>query len=970
MTNGDTLAPPLCGGVPPRPLRGPNPDAAGAAEEAFRRGSGGTRMVGTGLFLLALGIAPPVRAQGDGREIRLDVARDTWLSNVGPEADGSNGAAPRLKAKSIQEMSLIDVDTSRLKGRVIESATLHLKSAGEPRLRRITVSTVAAPWVEGTATSYEHQPGSSTHNHRVHPDVPWTLDGGDLCRVILGQGGTIWSSREASPPDREGWQAIAVAPEVIAARAAGIGEGFLVFDDTGSEWSRDGDKFTYKLFPNRFVFSKDSNRSSAPYLTVRLGAEDRRPPATPGDLEVDANDLPAGEAWASWTTPRDDGPSGTIGFVATVDGRPIPRYLIPPAGPVGGRERIHLRDLNLAAGATVRLSVRAVDAAGNIGPAAEDAVKVSARRPKSLPADGPKPSEARGNNPKLGGAEVAIVDELDKVDPVRGTTIPATPDGYLTANRLWNARENRIRLHAARNEFVAFQIVVRDGRLEVTPSLTFSKGAAPRVEFGRYGLVPAAGGPLPDPIVPLASARRSVQGRTSQSLHAELYVSHDAEAGEHEGALTLKSGAQTLAIDVTLTVWDFTLPDSLSFLPEMNCYDLPDDERSYYRLAHTHRTVLNRVPYHHNGRVADGFAPRWDGKTLGWEAWDRRFGPLLDGSAFADLPRKGVPLECFYLPMFENWPTPMEENYNGSYWADEAFPERYRRAFVEVARQFAAHANANGWDDTFFQCYFNGKIDFKRNGWSRGTCPWLLDEPANFQDYWALRYFGRAFHEGVSKAPGPAKLVFRADISRPEWQRDVLDGVLDYNVVGGAFRRYRRLVFDRKEAQGQVALEYGSANAVEDSNVQPAVWSLDIWSLGLDGVLPWQTIGDAGSWDKADALSLLYPPRPGDDGPIPSIRLKAFRRGQQDVEYLTLYALATGEPRWAVGQRVREALGLVAQRKGTGSGGEDAGVMHYGRLRPGDLWALRTRVGRALSAMKPAPKAKIVDLRTPPREGR
>ena len=33
----------------------------------------------------------------------------------------------------------------------------------------------------------------------------------------------------------------------------------------------------------------------------------------------------------------------------------------------------------------------------------------------------------------------------------------------------------------------------------------------------------------------------------------------------------------------------------------------------------------------------------------------------------------------------------------------------------------------------------------------------------------------------------------------------------------------------------------------------------DVWSLGsLDGVLPWQTIGDARSWEKADALSLFY----------------------------------------------------------------------------------------------------------------
>src|SRR5262249_16939143 len=153
----------------------------------------------------------------------------------------------------------------------------------------------------------------------------------------------------------------------------------------------------------------------------------------------------------------------------------------------------------------------------------------------------------------------------------------------------------------------------------------------------------------------------------------------------------------------------------------------------------------------------------------------------------------------FYLPIFENWPTPMEGSYNGDYWADRAFPDAYWRNFREVARQFADHANRRHWDDTLFQFYLNGKVDFKRGGWSRGTSPWLLEEPASFQDYWALRTFSAAFHEGINQAHGRAKLVFRGDISRPQWQRDSLDGLLDYNVVGNALRRYHRMVMDRKQ---------------------------------------------------------------------------------------------------------------------------------------------------------------------------
>ncbi len=751
--------------------------------------------------------------------MRVAVTRDTWFSNVGNEADANLGGASKLKLKGHQEMSLIDIDPAPLKGRVIQGATLHVRLAGDRRLHRVTVSSFGAEWVEGTSARYAPQDGSSTHNHRRHPDVPWTVPGSDLTSIILGQGGTLWRMADAFPPDAQRWQRVAVDPSVVAARVAGISHGLFLFDDTGSEWTRNGEEFHLELFPNRYVHSREAGAENAPYLTVFLGPEDHAPPVAPGAITAEVGDLPAGEAWVSWLTPRDDGPAGTAGFFVSVDQTDVPRYLIPVAGKPGDSVRMHLRDLDLPPGAEVALAVRAVDGAGNIGPPAKAHVRVSDRKLAPLPGTNVKPFESAAALPRLGNAEVAVLDELDKVHPVTGAMIPAQDPRYLAANHLWDARTKQVRLHAAKNEFVAFQILVRGDVQGLRPSLTWQGGddRAPQIAFGRYHPVSTAQGPLPDPIVPLDAAEivASTPGERSLSLHCELYVPHDARDGEHRGSLIFDLGGQKLTIGVSLHVWDFTLPDHLSFLPEMNCYGLPQNERDYYRLAHRHRTVLNRVPYHQNGEIAPGCAPEWDGKTLDWTAWDRRFGPYLDGSAFADLPREGVPLECFYLPLHENWPSPMEGNYNGDYWADRAFPERYRRAFVEVSRQIAAHMNERGWDETLFHCFQNGKNNFKVNGWSRGSSPWLLDEPANFQDFWALRYFGAAFHEGVNAAPGPARMVFRADISRPQWQRDSLDGLLDYNVVGGAFRDYRRMVLDRKEAFGQIVVEYGSANAVD-----------------------------------------------------------------------------------------------------------------------------------------------------------
>lgn len=885
--------------------------------------------------------------------VRLSVTRDTWFSNVGKEADGSNGGAARLKIKSNQEMSVIDIDPKPLASRGVRKAALHLKLAGDAPPRRVTVGTFGAEWIEGTATNYELQDGSSTHNRRVHPDTAWTAPGGDLCSVILGQGGTIWRNADASPPGKDGWQTIDVDPRVVMARAAGVSHGFIIFDDTGSEWTRDGEKFTYHLFPNRYVYSRDQNAASAPYFTVELGDADNAPPAAPANLKSSAADLPAGEAWITWETPSDAGGSGTIGFFVRVDGKDVPRYLIPAAGKPGSIARMHLRDLELKPGANVGCEVEAVDGAGNRGRAASANVRVSDRLPLKLPGADPSSFAGAGALPKLGVHDVAVIDELDKIDPLKQAVIPPQPPGYLAANHLWDASHRLIRLHAARNEIVAFQVVIKGPAKHVQAELAFAGAQAQSIQtsFGRYRQVKTEHGWMPDPIVSIAGKDNDVPFEfPSSSLHVEVLVPQNLNPGKHVGLLALTLGAETLELNVELNVWNFALPNALSFLAEMNAYDLPAGEREFYRLAHGHRTVLNRLPYYQNGRLSDGGAPRWDGKSLDWREWDRRFGPLLDGSAFAGLPREGVPIECFYLPLHENWPTPIDPNYNGDLWADRAFTPAYRAALVEVTRQFAEHLGAKGYNRTRFQLFLNNKVDFKRNGWSRGSSPWLLDEPANLHDFWALRWFGLAFQDGLRQAKtNGARLDYRCDISRPQWQRDTLDGLLTYNVCSSALRQYHRIVFDRAEQFHQTVLEYGSTNSIDASNLQPVGWMLDAWSLGCDGVVPWQTIGTPRSWAKADELSLLYPPLHG-SVPIPSVRLKAYRRGEQDVEYLALLAQKLAAPRWAVGQALRAQLPITGQRSGTGfTGGEDAGRMDYAKLRPQDLWTLRARIGEWLS---------------------
>ena len=441
---------------------------------------------------------------------------------------------------------------------------------------------------------------------------------------MFGQGGTLWQMADASPPDTDHWQTIEVDPAVVAARVAGISYGFLLFDDTGSEWTRHGEEFKLRHMLNRFVHSRESGPKFAPYLTVDLGEKDDQPPAAPTGLQFDAADLPAGEARLSWITPGDPGPAGTIGFNIEMNGVPLPRYLIPAAGKPGGRVGTVLRDLGLKPGEIVNVTVRAVGGTGKMGPGASIAITTSDEVDAPLPGKSPEPLMANGPLPTVGGVEITVIDAMDKIEPATGKMIPEEPPEYLLANHLWQAGTKLVRLHGAKNEFVSFQIIVH-GRVEgLKAQLSFDGNAAtkPQATFSRLRYVPSRAGFMPDPIVPMAggfsvpSADDQVAGQQFGSILCEVYIPHEAIAGEQKGLLTLAVGGEELKLNLSLTVWDFTLPDFLSFLPEMNSYGLPDNDLDYYRLAHLNRTVINRVPYHQSGDESPGCAP--DGMGGPW----------------------------------------------------------------------------------------------------------------------------------------------------------------------------------------------------------------------------------------------------------------------------------------------------------------------------------------------------------------
>lgn len=960
------------------------------------------------------------RARVEAETLRFPAVRDLYVSSASGEEEGNNGASPRLKVKGYQEFSLLDFNVASLRGRRIKEAKIGVKLASEERLHQVTVGSIVVPWNEGDGTSYAKTPGASSFRWRANPNEPWS-DAvsadvySDITSVTFGEGGSFWSCDEASEPV-DGWQTIPIDPRLVAARAVGISTGFVFFDDVGTELIRrgaDGEEVEIRLFPNRFFYSRDQNSASTPYLEVVVDEEVEKKEkkserlAAPSELAVRTDGLPWGEAEIAWTAPS-DAKRRIIGFQAQIDGVDVPQSLIP-APKINGyatpneRYVARLSNLGLKPGKTKKLELVAVDELGERSAPATSRFDVSDDKPsdwndlvvvkkggtsgKKTPSKVKRTSNLNAQFPRLAGSKVFVLNEFDKITET-GELIPRRPDDYKMSNAIWNARERQIDLAGARGEFVGFQIAfdgdarkvraairwnnnnVNKGK-EITSVEKDKRGKSakptPRATFYRLARVETARGKIGDPAIPFATSETNVNSGCD-AFYCELYVPKDADAGERQGTLRLAANGETLDLKINLTVWNFNIPNKLSFLPEMNCYSLPENELEYYKLAQLHRTYINRVPYSHRGTVGDGLAPKYDAATrsFDWRDWDRRFGSLFDGSAFADSPRGATPIEAFYLPFFENFPANIFEEYDENVRpVDAAFSDDYKKSLRAALTAAAEHFVESGWNDSRFLFYLNNKMDYKRNGWSRASSPWLLDEPASFQDFTALRFFAsqlRLALENVDVATDGNKrrktevassnarpILFRADISRPQWSRDSLDGLLDVNVVGGdVFRRYNRRVMERRDRFDELVYAYGTTAAPELNGWQPVAWALDAWTLGANGIVPWQTIGNDESWKKGDELSLFYPANEESGGKVvASIRLKAYRRGQQDVEYLTALCNATGRPRWDVAQALRKRLPLEA--RSTFRYAEDAGTQDYPNFSSDEWERLRREIGAFLS---------------------
>lgn len=970
---------------------------------------------------------PPVEKVRSG--IRCPVIADTQVSFYKGRGAAENerlwnyGKADRLKLKGFEEYVLLKFDTRKCRGMTVSRATLYLPRTDQCDPAVIGVSGISTDWVEGSGrgqgTEDSRQDadgaGGATALWADGPATTWAGAGSNLKWVIFGEGGSAFDARPAGAAREAdtGYVSVDVPLDVV--------HGLLVDGDSCGLCLTEekGQRAFNKTYidppdPNHFIFARESGKAA--FLVIEAGKTDRTPPAAVGDPKAEPGGQP-GEVVLSWLSTGDDGTGGgkALGYrvyASSEDLAPdklndktlLPRYLTPRPLQPGQRQVFPVSDLQ--PGTPYHFAVVAYDEAGN---ASVPAFLEGRTRQAGTFALQPHTREiGTGSAGFCGPLQIWACPSNCKINPVTGNSLDdgdytkeEQATGSRAGNEVWDGRKHRAVLFAGRNDFAGLQVVLQNtGPRPITnihagvygmwqdKGMGFATVEAARVEISwQWSCRDSRGVYWPDALLPLEgplsipNPANRIAGQTAQSLYVDLYVPHETQPGSYTIALQIQAGdLPVFVLPIDLTVWDFELPDTLSFLANMYSYNLPrsgtggdawEGALNMYRLAHRNRLNLKIIPHGHDGRFTNPYmaleasGKGKDRRIVSFEKFDRCYGPLLDGSAFADCPRKGVPVADITLPIFENFPCSLKDGFAFDPYGThldirQDFTAEYAEGFVAVCRQMAEHFRERGYTRSQLEVIFRSKYQYAPT-----VTYWLLDEPMFRDDYLALNYFAHLVRLGFGDLPN---VRLRTDCSRVEEAHGLMNEVDTFCGTMSNLREYRGPMRDmlasyvpKPDGRGRTLWVYGGTNKVDASNVANRAWCIDAWLFGADAVVPWLAFGPDEALDKAGSAdqAVFYPGKRFDyNGVYGSLRMKAFRDGQQDVECLVLLAKRLGATRREMAGLLRSVCSLEGQF--TVEHPEAADTISYAQMTPDDLVRLRRTIGYNLHLLagKQAPPSE------------
>ncbi len=920
------------------------------------------------------------------------------------EWENSGGAKAQSRVKGSQDITGLKFDLSAYRGMVVQEAELHMARSSANPILSLVAATMNTDWSEGTGTG-GRTVGAPCYRWRVTPesssaftlDNEWTFSHSDLSAITFGNFGTLscfgFSANDTFKTYIVGsqtWVAMKMDPAVVQA---------LILDQYGLTVT--DARMHSRLGYNPTVYTKDQNETVQPQLYIKFAdAPDTIPPGAVIELAATAGPE-NGQVVLQFKAPVDQQAPKAFGYTVRVSttndfaaATDVARWRIPRPKTPGMSQRMLIEDL--LPETTYYFHVQAYDAAGNGGPIQSIAFTIPQAVPTPTLADSGLPTpDPTGKSVQtvLNVLRYWAASEVAKVSPSNGNIIGgSTGDDYKKANTVWDSTTNTVSLLACRNEVVGAQMLIERlgttlNNVSVTASdlTSTSGGTIPAATCIEMFQLHYAGG-YPEAAIPLATPFKTTfnipdaarnSGGKNQSVWIDLYVPKETQAGDYTGTLTINALQLTspLTVNLAVRISRVMIPDAPTFFVDMNGYSNPWNWGGsstqtdlnvlrYFQVCHKHRVVPNVLPYGHTGAVQSDRVPNTmigSGPTLHantWNTFDRRYGPLFDGTAFTPDnqtspyygPGMNTPISQFYSTFHESWPILMKDSVYGfdatglgwQYWQDlkisgilnisdladmfatlpdiyDAFPAGYRQGLTNVMADWVQHAQAKGWTKTAFQTYHNEKYDSTTFA---DPVFWVLEENETGDDFHAGGWYHQAWRDGYAQANCPdVKWQFRIDIS-DRWGQHYgeLDNRINYWVMGSGAAawhwphiKYRSYMLDT-DKQEQWTWYSGSPSATS-AGIGMARYFLQRWSQGFVGGVPyWDNF--ATSWTSPNDLSTIYNGKsiPGHvdaqsqqlayEGVVLSTRIKTMRQAEQIIELMNLWAGTDGMNR----ERVRDAI--------------------------------------------------------------
>lgn len=501
--------------------------------------------------------------------------------------------------------------------------------------------------------------------------------------------------------------------------------------------------------------------------------------------------------------------------------------------------------------------------------------------------------------------------------------------------------EHALQIEAARNEVIAFQLVLQNrgskktrevsiaaadfisdvGQISVKPNVTIYQAWYHYVDKGGYQWGPSSevlDWPeyYPDALVPQSSGCAGLDkplfesvtiGAEKNQLQAvwlDIYIPRDQRAGLYKSSITLKTtDGAVVEIPVELNVHDVTLPDkpSIDAVGEVyRSYRLEgageDFKTAEWRaMAHCYQTLAHqhRMIFIERTTVSD---------ASDWDSYDDIYAPILNGQLFSkDNGYVGPGLDT----PITVWRTPWSQDYDVR--VEAPLSDEELQTYVKKAQQWTQHVEQQGWSNTDFFAYIFDEVDGPDGEKAMSSARKKYLEMTHTQM--------RRVQDALDKGAGDQSidLMWTSHSDPFEWagiEGLDLSGITRFWVPNGGaaspgFLQQRRLLGEKIwfYHNGHPAVGVHSINA---SGIEMRTWGVIGARYGFDGQLMWavnlgsdeQPFARPSYKDDDDRFGngvMVYPGNqlekigfPASPGPIPSMRLKAWRRGLQDAELAEL----------------------------------------------------------------------------------